>query len=96
MEPLNTSAEEQLVKIKSMVPEKSFWNNTSTDYMDTVKSRVSEESAARKEREKKRKKHLLERQQAHVEAAQGRRNDTVLLALSSKSEEEQRIQDRLS
>ena len=96
LEPLNTSAEEQLVKIKSMVPEKSFWNNTSTDYMDTVKSRVSEESAARKEREKKRKKHLLERQQAHVEAAQGRRNDTVLLALSSKSEEEQRIQDRLS
>ncbi|QDZ23339.1 hypothetical protein A3770_10p58570 [Chloropicon primus] len=96
LEPLNTSAEEHIVKIKSMVPDKSFWNTTKDDYMNTVKARVSEESAARKEREKKRKKLLLERQQAHVEAAQVRRNTMVISALTGKSNEEQRVQDRLS
>ena len=96
LEPLNTSAEEQLRKIKGMVPDTSFWNTTKDDYMNTVKARVSEESTARKEREKKRKKLLLERQQAHVEEAQTRRNTMVISALTSKSDEEQRTQDRLS
>ena len=94
--PLYTSAEQQLSKIETMLPDSAFWNNTKNEYMNTVKARVSEEAAARKEREKKRKKLLLERQKLQYETALDRRKNIVLTALNRKSNQEEKISTRLS
>ena len=67
-----------MVKIKELVPDKSFWDTTSMDYMNTVKARVSEESAARKERRERKERERKEQERKErekAEAARGRNED---------------------